>query len=83
MIKTWQQRNAEENYLGQLDNILVNRLRHSEPTLSRFNRSSEQVKTPNQVSIEITEELNRLEILIRESENDPADASTHRARSQY
>ena len=67
MIKTWQQRNAEDNYLGQLDQILVNRLRHSEPIQSRFNRPSKQTKTPNQISIEINEELNRLESLIRES----------------
>jgi hypothetical protein len=67
VIKTWQQRNAEDNYLGQLDQILVNRLRHSEPIQSRFHRPSKQTKTPNQISIEINEELNRLESLIRES----------------
>lgn len=80
-MKTWQQRNAEENYLGKLDQILVNRLRHCEPIQSRFNRASNQAKTPNQISVEINEELNRLESLIQDLQNDPVDADTRTTQS--
>jgi hypothetical protein len=66
-MKTWQERRAEDSYLSQLDQMLVQRLRQSEPILSRFKRPQKQVKTPNQISIEINEELDRLESLVRES----------------
>jgi hypothetical protein len=70
MIKNWQERKAEQNYLTQLDEMLVQRLRTLQPTDRNSGgaiRLSSAVKTPNQISIEINEELDRLESLIRES----------------
>lgn len=69
MTSTWQLKRQEENYLGQLEQMLVKRIRVSEedaPLRADF--------VPNQdlsdLSREINEELERIEALVKEYDND-------------
>ncbi|MCU0710236.1 MAG: hypothetical protein MUF23_18320 [Pirellula sp.] len=69
MISTWQLKRQEENYLGQLEQMLVKRIRvNDEDSPLR----AEVV--PNQdlsdLSREINEELERIEALVREYDNE-------------
>lgn len=65
MLLRWQQRQLEDSYLGQLEEMLVGRLRRRDegtPLRSRasFRRSSEL----SRFSLDINEELCRLELMI-------------------
>ncbi len=69
MISTWELKRQEENYLGQLEQMLVKRIRvNDEDSPLR----AEVV--PNQdlsdLSREINEELERIEALVREYDNE-------------
>ena len=69
-MDTWVNRKEEESYLGQLEQMVVQRLQNSsdERTLpSKQVRNREQVRL-NKLSIEMNEELNRLEALIAEEQ---------------
>jgi hypothetical protein len=69
-MNAWVNRKEEESYLGQLEQLVVQRLQNSsdEPTLSSTRvRKREQVRL-NKLSIEMNEELNRLEALIEEEQ---------------
>lgn len=65
MLITWQQRKQQESYLGQLEQILVGRLRQSSDT-----RTLTAVETLmrgedlSEFSRDINEELGRLEQLV-------------------
>jgi len=65
MLLRWQQRELEDSYLGQLEQMLVGRLRRRDdgaPLRSRasLRRSSEL----SRFSLDINEELCRLELMI-------------------
>lgn len=65
MLLRWQQRQLEDSYLGQLEEMLVGRLRRRDegaPLRSRasLRRSSEL----SRFSLDINEELCRLELMI-------------------
>lgn len=69
-MNAWVNRKEEESYLGQLEQLVVQRLQNSsdEPALtSRRVQKLEQVRL-NKLSIEMNEELNRLEALISEEQ---------------
>ena len=69
-MNAWVNRKEEESYLGQLEQLVVQRLQNSsdEPSqpVARARRR-EQVRL-NKLSIEMNEELNRLEALIAEEQ---------------
>lgn len=65
-MMSWQQREQEESYLRALEELLLQRLRNSdEPTPEVYVRTTEVVSL-SQLSIEINEELERLETMIAE-----------------
>jgi len=69
-MNAWVNRKEEESYLGQLEQLVVQRLQNSsdEPSLtSKRVRKREEVRL-NKLSIEMNEELNRLEALIAEEQ---------------
>ena len=66
-MDNWIQRRVEESYFGQLERMLVRRLqnRHSEPGPPKSNVAEKCVNgSLNKLSIEMSEELDRLENLI-------------------
>ncbi len=69
-MNAWVNRKEEESYLGQLEQLVVQRLQNSSsetfPPVRRA-RKREQVRL-NKLSIEMNEELNRLEALITEEQ---------------
>ena len=73
-MATWIQRKEEEKYFTQLDQMLVQRLQNGETALTRPSVRRQMIehsesKTLNEISIEINEELDRLENLINETES--------------
>ncbi|MCY2982805.1 MAG: hypothetical protein NTY15_04115 [Planctomycetota bacterium] len=70
-MNAWVNRKEEESYLGQLEQLVVQRLQKSSsetaPPAIRV-RKREQVRL-NKFSIEMNEELNRLESMIAEEQN--------------
>jgi hypothetical protein len=65
-MMSWQQREQEESYLRTLEELLLQRLRNSdEPSPEVYGRSTEVVSL-SQLSIEINEELDRLETMLAE-----------------
>ncbi len=63
---SWQRREQEESYLRTLEELLLQRLRNSdEPAPEVYVRTTEVVSL-SQLSIEINEELERLETMIAE-----------------
>jgi hypothetical protein len=69
-MNAWVNRKEEESYLGHLEQLVVQRLQNSsdEPTLTAEPvRKREQLRL-NKLSIEMNEELNRLEALIAEEQ---------------
>lgn len=69
-MNAWVNRKEEESYLGQLEQLVVQRLQNSsnEPTPRDTRaRKKEQVRL-NKLSIEMNEELNRLETLIADEQ---------------
>lgn len=67
-MENWIQRKEEESYLGMLEEIVVQRLLcHSSESVS-LSSHSKQNKTCNlnRLSVELNEELERLEALIAE-----------------
>lgn len=69
-MNAWVNRKEEESYLGQLEQLVVQRLQNSsnEPTPRDARaRKREQVRL-NKLSIEMNEELNRLETLIADEQ---------------
>ena len=72
-MATWIQRKEEEKYFNQLDQMLVQRLQKGDSTETRLggrwqkDEYSEE-KTLNEISIEINEELDRLESLLNEQQ---------------
>lgn len=69
-MRPWQERCEEENYLGHLEQVVVQRLRCEEnselPKVDR--RRQRQAENLNRFSVEINEELDRLERLLADSE---------------
>ena len=69
-MNAWVNRKEEESYLGQLEQLVVQRLQNSSnepaPRDARA-RKREQVRL-NKLSIEMNEELNRLETLIADEQ---------------
>ncbi len=69
-MNAWVNRKEEESYLGQLEQLVVQRLQNSSSETdppARRARRREQVRL-NKLSIEMNEELNRLELLIAEEQ---------------
>jgi len=69
-MNAWVNRKEEESYLGQLELLVVQRLQNSsdERSLpSKRVRKREEVRL-NKLSIEMNEELNRLEALIADEQ---------------
>ena len=69
-MNAWVNRKEEESYLGQLEQLVVQRLQNSSSETvppARRSRKPEQVRL-NKLSIEMNEELNRLESLIAEEQ---------------
>ena len=65
MLLKWQQRQMEESYLGQLEQMLVGRLRNaSYGRPMRSKASLRRVSELSQFSVDINEELSRLETMI-------------------
>jgi hypothetical protein len=65
-MMSWQRREQEESYLRTLEELLLQRLRNSdEPAPEVYVRTTEVVSL-SQLSIEINEELERLETMIAE-----------------
>ncbi|MCE3014356.1 MAG: hypothetical protein ACK56W_15785 [Pirellula sp.] len=63
---SWQQREQEESYLRTLEELLLRRLRNSdEPVPAVDGRATEGVSL-SRFSIEINEELDRLESILAE-----------------
>ena len=69
-MNAWVNRKEEESYLGQLEQLVVQRLQKSTSETAppaRRARKPEHVRL-NKLSIEMNEELNRLELLIAEEQ---------------
>lgn len=73
-MTSWLQRKQEESYFSQLDQILVQRLhgRNDHGLSHSMHREPKRqdVKNRNKVSMEISDELDRLESLIIENGRD-------------
>lgn len=72
-MATWIQRKEEETYFNQLDQMLVQRLQKGDSTETRLGgrwqkEERSEDKTLNEISIEINEELDRLESLLNEQQ---------------
>jgi len=67
-MDNWIQRKEEESYLGQLEEMVVQRLRcHSSENLDRLGHARQlSCRKLNRLSVELNEELERLENLIAE-----------------
>jgi hypothetical protein len=72
-MATWIQRKEEEQYFSQLDQMLVQRLRDREAAKARrkLGKASDHMdlKSLNELSLEINEELDRLESLINDEQS--------------
>ena len=65
MVLRWQQRRLEESYLGQLEQMLVGRLRRRDDGMSLRSRASFRRGCElSRFSLDINEELNRLEQMV-------------------
>jgi hypothetical protein len=73
-MATWIQRKEEEKYFSQLDQMLVQRLQKGNSTSTRVGGQWQkddrsEAKTLNEISVEINEELDRLESLIEDQKS--------------
>jgi hypothetical protein len=69
-MNAWVNRKEEESYLGQLEQMVVQRLQNSssETALPARRAGKPEHVRLNKLSIEMNEELNRLESLIAEEQ---------------
>ena len=65
-MMSWQQREQEESYLRALEELLLQRLRNSDELTPEVYVRTTEVVSLSQLSIEINEELERLETMIAE-----------------
>ncbi|MFM8571787.1 MAG: hypothetical protein ACKOAU_09345 [Pirellula sp.] len=67
MLLRWQQRQLEDSYLGQLEQVLVGRLRRRDDGAPLRSRASlRRVSELSRFSLDINEELCRLEQMIED-----------------
>ena len=67
-MDTWVNRKEEDSYLGQLEQMLVKRLQNSDDRQSRIETEKSSSSHLNKLSIEMNEELDRLENLINDEQ---------------
>ncbi len=65
-MMSWQQREQEESYLRTLEDLLLQRLRNSDEPAPAVDGRTTEVVSLSQFSIEINEELDRLESMLAE-----------------
>ena len=65
-MDSWVSRKEEDSYLGQLEQLLVKRLQNREDRQSRNAMKNSSASRLNKLSIEMNEELDRLESMISE-----------------
>ena len=65
-MDSWVSRKAEDSYLGQLEQLLVKRLQNREDRQSRVAMDNSSASRLNKLSIEMNEELDRLESMIND-----------------
>ena len=65
-MMSWQQREQEESYLRTLEELLLQRLRNSDEPAPDVDGRATEVVSLSQFSIEINEELDRLESMLAE-----------------
>ena len=63
-MDSWVSRKVEDSYLGQLEQLLVKRLQNREDRQSRNAIENSSASPLNKLSIEMNEELDRLESMI-------------------
>ena len=63
-MDSWVSRKEEDSYLGQLEQLLVKRLQNREDRQSRNAMKNSSASRLNKLSIEMNEELDRLESMI-------------------
>lgn len=69
MLSAWLQKKQEENYLGQLEQMLVQRIRVPDESV-RLRTDLLPTESLSELSREINEELERIEALVREYDAD-------------
>ena len=67
-MDSWVSRNEEDSYLGQLEQLLVKRLQNREDRQSRNAMKNSLASRLNKLSIEMNEELDRLESMISDEQ---------------
>lgn len=67
-MDTWVNRKEEDSYLSQLEQMLVKRLQNSDDRQSRIEPEKSSPSHLNKLSIEMNEELDRLENLINDEQ---------------
>jgi methyl-accepting chemotaxis protein len=76
MISTWKLNRQAENYLGQLEQLLVKRIRISAGE-SGLRASAAPESELSDLSREINEELERIEALVNDCENGSSPGLVH------
>ncbi len=67
-MDTWVNRKEEDCYLGQLEQMLVKRLQNSEHRQTHIHQEKSSQSRLSKLSIEMNEELDRLESMINEEQ---------------
>jgi len=70
-MDSWVSRKEEDSYLGQLEQLLVKRLQNREDRQSRNAMENSSASRLNKLSIEMNEELDRLESMISDEQKNP------------
>ena len=70
-MDSWVSRKQEDSYLGQLEQLLVKRLQNREDRQSRNAMENSSASRLNKLSIEMNEELDRLETMISDEQKNP------------
>ena len=70
-MDSWVSRKEEDSYLGQLEQLLVKRLQNREERQSRATMDNSSASRLNKLSLEMNEELDRLESMISDEQKNP------------